>query len=611
MDRWVSEDYGSAERFKGATRADGPAGASVAEPGEVMGLPDDAAYLPDVAGTEQALARLRPELLGAYRAAVPGARAAVLGRLWVALCREPIPGVVGRMRRGEEYVVGLADGREVTGPAWAAAPFAVCAPGLVLRVAGRAYDDPAALAAAVLSPGGGGGSLVARFAAELANSVANVALARAVRAAAGTGRPDQGAGAGSGAGVVSAVAGPGRRVSRAAVDELVEWESAVVDGHPLHPACRTRAGMSTSEVLAYAPEHRPTVPLRLVAVPPERWLTTGAGLPPLLPVHPWQHDHVLGAYRWLRDTGGRVAARPLMSLRTVVPVRRPWFHVKTAVDVRMTSAVRTVSAAAVRNGPPVTAFLAELAARVAAGWGGELTVLRETAAGAVLVDGEPCRSLAVVVRQAPTARPGEVVLPLAALAVGAPADGVPPAVAAVAAGYRGDPGAFLADLAGLLLRATLALLRLGVALEAHGQNTLVALRGGRPVRLLYRDVGGIRVSPRRLRGHGLTPPSLYGDLVEDDPRQLRDTLFAALGTVLGEQVAVLGRACGVVEGELWRAVATAARRVVAELPSDAAADVAALWDATWPVKATTAMRLAADPLEVIWARQPNPLMEQV
>lgn len=567
------------------------------EAGAVTGRSGDRVGVPDVADAERALARLRPQLLGAYRAAVPGARAAVLSRLWTALCREPVPGVTARVRRGAEWVVVLADGREVIGPAHAAVPFAPAVPGLTLRVAGRVCDDPAALAVAVLPGAGsaaaGGGVGSGGFAAELANSVANLALARAA------------AGEVPGAGRV-AVGGASAGAPMAG--DLVEWESRVVDGHPLHPLCRTRAGLSTAEVLAYAPEHRPMVWLPVVAVPPGRWLTTGAGLPPLLPVHPWQHDHVLGAYPWLRDTGRRIAARPLMSLRTVAVVGQPGRHLKTAVDVRMTSAVRTVSAAAVRNGPPVTAFLAGLAARAdVSGRGGELTVLREVAAGAVVVDGQPCRSLAVVVRQAPRPGPGEWLLPLAALASGSPTGEAPPVAAAVAAGYRGDPAAFLADLAGLLLRPTLGLLRLGVALEAHGQNTLVALRGGRPVRLLYRDVGGVRISPRRLRGHGVTAPELHGDLGEDDPRELRDTLFAALGTVLGEQVAALGRACGVAADVLWPVVGDVARRVVAGMPSDAAADTGALFAPTWPVKATTAMRLAADPLRVIWARQPNPL----
>src|SRR5439155_730470 len=81
---------------------------------------------------------------------------------------------------------------------------------------------------------------------------------------------------------------------------------------------------------------------------------------------------------------------------------------KTAVDVQMTSAVRTVSPAAVHNGPLVSALLADLARRTTG-----LAILEETAAGAVLVDGEPCRSLAVVMRRAPRRAAGEGVLPLA------------------------------------------------------------------------------------------------------------------------------------------------------------------------------------------------------
>ena len=49
-------------------------------------------------------------------------------------------------------------------------------------------------------------------------------------------------------------------------------EQLVVDGHPLHPGCRTRTGMTTADVLAYAPEHRPVVDLRQAArSPPSRW----------------------------------------------------------------------------------------------------------------------------------------------------------------------------------------------------------------------------------------------------------------------------------------------------------------------------------------------------
>nr|MDT0657668.1 IucA/IucC family protein [Micromonospora sp. DSM 115978] len=527
------------------------------------------------------LRRHRPDLVAGFAAELPAARAAVLARLWGALARESVPGVAGRVERGGRLTLRLADGRRVVGPAAAAAPFAVAAAGLAVSVRGGStdtdeqrgyagpdgYGDPAELVRVCGLAGG--------FADEVANSVANLALARAARPAARTGA----------GGLVEPPGG---------------WESLVVDGHPLHPCCRTRSGMSVRQVLAYGPEHRPVVALRLVRVPADRWLSTGAGLAPLLPVHPWQFERLVDGHPWLRDSGRTLPARPLMSLRTLCPVGEPGRHVKTAVDVLMTSAVRTVSAAAVRNGPPLSAFVAGLAERSGTG----LTVLREPAAGAVLVDGHPCRSLAVVERRVPPTPPGEVVLPLAVLAA-AGADGRPVVAAAVDAGCAGDPVAWVAALARVVLAGPLALLRLGVAMEAHGQNTMVVLRGGLPVGLRYRDVGGVRVSAARLSGHGLSPPPVHGDLASDDPQVLRDTLFGALGTALGEQVAVLSRVYAVAPATLWAAVARQARRVARRWADGG--DAAALFAPTWPVKATTAMRLAADPLDVVWARVANPL----
>jgi siderophore synthetase component len=491
---------------------------------------------------------------------VTGARAAVLGRLWGALAREPMPGVEHRKTDGDTLVVRLTDGRELRGPARAAQPFAVCPPGLAVALGDERYADPAALVAALPL-----GPHTARLAGEVADSVANLALARAAQPA-----PDGGPPA----------------LTRLSLPEL---EQCVVDGHPLHPLCRTRLGLSPAEVRAYAPEHRPVVYLRVYAVPGRDWLSTGAGLPPRLLVHPWQAEHLLDRYRALRPTGATVPARPLMSLRTLA-LDGPW-HVKTAVDVQMTSAVRTVSPAAVRNGPVVSALLADLGAPAG------IEVLREVAAGTVLVEGQPCRSLAMVKRLVPVPPTG--VLPLAALAAPSPASGR--ALVTEAAGDR--PADFAADLVGLLLPPVLRLLHRGVALEAHGQNTLVHVSGGRPVALYYRDVGGVRLSPARLGG---AAPRLHGDLASDDPEVLRTKLFAALTVVLGELAAVLEREYGVGPDAVWAPVGQVARRAVAA----GLADAAALFEPRLPVKATTAMRLAGDPLADLWTTVPNPLAGQ-
>src|SRR5262249_54148710 len=151
-------------------------------------------------------------------------------------------------------------------------------------------------------------------------------------------------------------------------------------------------------------------------------------------------------------------------------------------------------------GPVVSALLAPLAARVG------IQLLTEVAAGAVLVDGAPCRSLGVVHRRAPRIASGERILPLAALS--APS----PATRRALVPELPDPVSAVTDLVHLLLPALLRLLQQGVALEAHGQNTLVVLARGRPVRLVYRDLGGIRLHAGRLAAAGYSAPPLLGDL---------------------------------------------------------------------------------------------------
>jgi len=479
-------------------------------------------HAPDPAATLAALHRDRPDLVTGYQRALPGARAAVLGRLWGAYTREPIPGVL--RRDGSTVHTGKG---ALTGPADAAEAYAAVPDGLTLHLDDVAYTEPGALARALGHDG---------LAVELDNSVANLALARAAP-----------------------------RPKPTLTGTLAQLEQAVVDGHPLHPCCRTRLGMSTLDVLRYAPEHHPIVRLHVVRVPPARWYGDG---PPLLLVHPWQRDHLLDSYPWLVPVG-RVAARPLMSLRTMAPAGGT-HHLKTAVDVRMTSAVRTVSPAAIRNGPALSALVA------APG----LDVFVEDRGGAVLVDGEPSRHLAYLRRRVPHLAPGEVAVPLASLAE------------AVRAGHPlPDPLGFFTALAGVLLDPLLHLLRRGIALEAHGQNTLVVLDDGHPTRLLYRDFGGVRISPATLRAQGVEPPPLHGHVATDDPGELRAKLLAAaVSGALAEQVAAFSQAYGIAPALLWTRAARPELR-----------------DGPLPIKATTAMRLATDPLDDVWASLPNPM----
>lgn len=426
------------------------------------------------------LAAVRPDLVPRYTAALPGARAAVLTRLWRALSHEPLPWITGRATEAGGLAVRLADGRVLRGPH--PDPYATDAYVAAVHLDGTAHDDPARLMTDLAV------EHATAFAAELGHSAASLALSRA-------GQPDH---------------------PKEWPELDWEWEQRVVDGHPFHPNCRSRPGFSVAEQLAYGPEHRPVVRLGTVPVPARECLVTGEwpgelrqGDRLLVPVHPWQTAHVL-----TRRSDAWSDAHPLMSLRTLALPGGP--HVKTALSARLTSSVRDISAYSVGASATLSAFAEDLATRT----DGLLHVTRTL--GAVSA-GSP--DLAAVLRESP--RPyvsgDEHVLPVAALAT---------------TDLPRSP-AWLAGFTRLALRVGLRLLELGVALEAHGQNFLVVLSpDGTPRRLVYRDLADIRISPARLTRHGIKSPELTGRLVTDDETALRRKLFGSL--VAGALAATAG-----------------------------------------------------------------------
>ncbi|MFD6464382.1 IucA/IucC family protein [Streptomyces goshikiensis] len=487
------------------------------------------------------MAGVRPGLGSAYGAALPGARAAVLGRLWRALAFEPLPWVAGRERSAGSLVVRPAGGGLLEGPL--PDPYATGDHVTELRLDGRPYRQAARLLAALNVAHG------EEFAAELDESTASLALSRATQPAAPEPDPPHTWG----------------------------WEQRVVDGHPYHPNCRSRPGFSVAEQLAYAPEHRPVVELGLVAVRPGECLVTegwpqelrGAGRI-LIPVHPWQAAHVLKG-EGVQYSG--FAAHPLMSLRTLAPVAGG-AHVKTALSTRLTSSVRDISVYSVETAAAVSAFAEALAARL----DGRLHITRTLGAATA-----HSPDLAAVLREPPEryadTAAGERVVPVAALT----ATGL-----ARSAAWR-------AEFARLALTVCLRVLDLGVALEAHGQNLLVVLSpAGAPLRLVYRDLADIRISPARLARHGLPVPPVSGRLITDDVTVLRRKLFGSL--VAGALGATAGSAAALAE-DLGAAVAGLA-------PT---ADSGALLTEPLPTKALTLMRLSPGVPGDQWTQLPSPL----
>ncbi|MBD0689829.1 IucA/IucC family protein [Streptomyces sp. CBMA123] len=506
--------------------------------------------MPDGA-TERKLAEelggIRPDLVDAYLAALPGARAAVLARLWRGLVHEPLPWVEKRVPTRDGISLLLADGRLLHGPA--SDPWATGTTVAHLELDGRRFDRPARLLTELGVPGG------RRFADELDHSVASMALSRTAPRPGGPPASPWG------------------------------WEQRSPDGHPYHPACRSRPGFSAAEQLAYAPEHRPVVALRLAPVADAmvrgRWpaeLRDG-GLA-LIPVHPWQAEHTL-AGRPLRPGPN---AHPLLSLRTLDLGGNLGgnlggslggnLHVKTALSVQLTSAVRDISAYSVEHALTTS----ELVERAAERLDGRLHIARTLAAAG---NGTP--DLAAMLRQSPYAyaEAGEQVVPVAEL---------PGYFAPLPPDERRER---IAEFARLAVTVCLDLLDLGVALEAHGQNLLAVLdRRGRARRLVYRDLADIRISPTRVARHGLRPPST-GRLLDDDPARLRRKVLGCLLT------GALGPLAGSAP-----ALGTVLRAATQDLP--AGPDLHALLNHPLPAKALTLMRLA--PGADHWAQLPNPAL---
>src|SRR5207302_9140802 len=206
------------------------------------------------------------------------------------------------------------------------------------------------------------------------------------------------------------------------------------------------------------------------------------------------------------------------------------------------------------------------------GFGGRFVALAEPAAGSYRPSpDEPpdaAGSLAAIARDSPEAHtgPGEVALPVAALAARSPLTGrllLADALEEAGRRRRQPPRdaapSFLEAYCGCLLAPLLTLLSgWGIALEPHGENVVVVLRGGLPVRVLYRDFGGIRISRSRLARRGLAPPPLSGAVPTEDEDELRaKCLFPLLVTNLGQVVAALARVGACDEGRLWEMVGRA------------------------------------------------------
>lgn len=360
-----------------------------------------------------------------------------------------------------------------------------------------ADEDPVRTLAAVI-----GGAVPEHVAAELRSAHAGLAQAevRARRRGGHLAALADRAGAGS---LAELVAACGRDVHTTA--RLLE--TLATEGHQLHPCARTRLGWDRADRERYDLEATRPVQVRLVADRAgvlERSgddfrnhpMLRGLDLPdPVLPVHPWQLEHrVLPGYRDLFASGrlevmdATAPAWPTAAIRTLAGHGAPGF-LKLALGIQITSTRRDISPATALLGPRLSALLMAINRITHNGLESEHRILADTA-GAWLPGS---RELTALARSPLTSiEPSDLVyVPATALTATSPVTGL--SLAAEYARWSGDPEAWLRKYTRLFAHPVLAKAEMGIGLEAHLQNSIVAMRGPEPVFPVSRDLGGARI----------------------------------------------------------------------------------------------------------------------
>ncbi|MDG5817472.1 IucA/IucC family protein [Natronococcus sp. A-GB7] len=369
----------------------------------------------------------------------------------------------------------------------------------------------------------------------------------------------------------------------------------------------------------------------------------------VVPVHPLQYHRTIPERYADGIEDGRVVpiadyavpVTPQLNLRTVVPYETertadgPLPHLKLAIPVQTTNVVRTLSPHAVSNGPQVTDVVREIERREDLD---RLGLLAEPAATCYYPPGGPhpegeafddARHLSGLLRENPAEHPlvPEDGVPVVAssLVADAPTTGRP-LVCELIERYGDRTGAstageaallFLERYAAVVVPEQLALLsEYGVALESHLQNSLIVLEDAEPVATLVRDLGGIRVHRDRLAERGLSlDPYPDSDLEADDAVDCyRKLHYALFQNHLAELVATVADEFPVDERVCWERIADRCERAFEAIRAEGSVpadrlerDERALFAASTPHKALTAMRLRGKRHEYVTSEVANPL----
>ncbi|WP_321818138.1 MULTISPECIES: IucA/IucC family protein [unclassified Paraburkholderia] len=511
---------------------------------------------------------------------------------------------------------------------------------------------------------------VAGLKADIANSIANDALARIYRDAWNADLRERIRVAGSGG-----LLGYMRKhlsVRQAAV-ELDQWGS--LEGHPFYPTWKSKPDLDAEEVAALSPEFNALVNVRVAALRrdmayiermphvesvqtwfaanfPNVWTRWRDGLNEQgldehdwlpLPIHSWHLEHFV-RHEYAAELeegillleGPDIETWPTMSFRTMMPrLPGPVPFIKLPVALWLTSEQRTLQAKSIHMGPRISWLMKRILADER-GFDGTLEAFPEEAAfhyrHAAHQEDRPGRHLSVAFRASAEALDRtDALLPVtvAALFTASPVDGrplvtelvemqsgTPAATSTVGTWFRNYVRAVVHPVIGIYLLY-------GIALEAHQQNTSVLFDEiGMPRKMLIRDFGDGRTYAPLLnaRGYELKPyahPGILPTVFDQDIEPVRDfVLDACFVCHLHELALALTREYALTSDQLWRVIREETARAFDAFSSRVeptlwARELDAFLEQPWPTRSVLRMHLLKYADYRLQHDLPNPLPELV
>ncbi|WP_270180852.1 IucA/IucC family protein [Alkalihalobacillus sp. CinArs1] len=426
------------------------------------------------------------------------------------------------------------------------------------------------------------------------------------------------------------------------VSPTLFFEQLILEGHHLHPGAKTKIGLSQSDVFRFSPEFHQSFGVRFVAVDRAFVMTTAQtkrmledhfydewkqcleeleeiGLEPntydIIPVHEWQFEHVVpdlyekeiknGTVRLIK--GVMLEAQATSSFRTVHVKNKKAPSLKLAVNSQMTSTVRSISTQTAMNSTLFTIMMTTIMNEEKQLE--NFVPLNEIAGMAFKSEEElKSRNLTMLLRESIDEKlmDGEVAIAGPALYARSPlsdasilAELVDEFAKVNNIPKRQAAFPFFNEYIEKVIPGYLTLMvKYGIALEGHLQNSIPVFKNGRLSRFFFRDWGGSRIYQARLKQQGIDVSFAPGsvsvtDKVSDMHNKLYYTVFQ---NHLGEVIRQLVQYSGIKEEEFWKQVKKVCddtfNKLSDQCEENVAQDRSFLYQSTVMHKSLTKMRLS-------------------